>query len=104
MQVFDKIKLAVFEASKNNLIDKKATEELVNFCESADINNPNDRAVAGEILDILLELSESTDDDVEVPVMTKEDIKLNIFESERCGDITKEEMEDLLIRLESAFE
>ena len=104
MNVLNKIKLAVFEAQENEIIDDNTAGQMINFCENADIDDPEDRALAADIVDTLTALTESVDDEPANTGMSKEEIKLNIFESHRAGEITDEEMEDLMVRLEAAFE
>lgn len=97
MNTIENLKLAIFEASKEKLIDKELTDKMVSFCESADLTNEEDVAVLESMCDTLITVSESSKES-EKPDLDEnaKQIKLTIFESEASGEITAEERDMLL--------
>jgi len=94
MDTISKLKLAVFEASNEKLIDNDFKERVISFCESADLYNPNDVDTLKEITDCLITITESAndthiDDD-------KSELISEIFESCSYGEITEDERDILL--------
>ena len=115
MNTIGKLKLAIYEAANENLIDKETSETMLSFCESADIDNVEDRKTLMEMTENLITATESANEPVaespEPEVVVEESatseetqferpsetsVKLAIFESEACGDITSEERDALL--------
>ena len=93
MNAVENLKLAIFEASEEKLIDKGLTDNMLSFCESADLNNPEDVKVLESMCDTLLAVSESVGENKK---SNTDSIKLAIFESEASGEITAEERDTLL--------
>lgn len=97
MNTIENLKLAIFEASKEKLIDQGLTDKMVSFCESADLSNAEDVALLESMCDTLIAVSESVkgNEKPDIDVNAKQ-IKLSIFESEASGEITAEERDVLL--------
>ena len=119
MNPIDKLKLSIFEASADQLIDKDLTSDMLSFCESANLENEDDVKMLVEMTQTLINISESVNDCVSDTAVVEEGvqeepellngehveesserdiaaIKLEIFESEMSGEITKEERDELL--------
>lgn len=97
MNTIENLKLAIFEASKEKLIDKSLTDKMVSFCESADLSNSEDVAVLESMCDTLIAVSESVNKNEKPDIdANAKQIKLSIFESEASGEITAEERDTLL--------
>lgn len=93
------IKLAIYETASANLIDKELSDDMLKFCESADINNSEDVEMLSNITQTLISVQEAANDsesDEGDEEITKESVALEIYESERAGDITSEERDILL--------
>ena len=124
MDPIKRLKLAVFEASSEKLIDNETFKNMITFCENANLEDEDDQKIMVEMTDTLITLGESkvvtesaTSEEgdveegeeevveegvsVEEPVvhMTTKEIALEIFESERNGEITAEERDELLSML-----
>lgn len=56
-----RVKLAVFEAVDENLIDKDLSESMLNFCESADMQKEEDVKMLADITQTLINIKESVD-------------------------------------------
>lgn len=56
-----RVKLAVFEAVNENLIDKDLSESMLNFCESADMQKEEDVKMLADITQTLINIKESVD-------------------------------------------
>lgn len=93
MNAIENLKLAIFEASEEKLIDKTLTDDMLSFCESADLGDPEDVKVLESMCDTLLAVSESVGENKK---SNTDSIKLAIFESEASGEITAEERDTLL--------
>ena len=110
MKQTDVLKLAVFEAHSENLITDSKRDEMLTFCEKADLNDKEDFDTFVEMTEELIAIGEaaisanSGEDDgepvgesvIENPEEEHKKIKLAIFESEMAGDITEEERNELL--------
>ena len=107
MKQTDVLKLAVFEAHSENLITDSKRDEMLTFCENADLNNRVDFDTFVEMTEELIAIGEAAiavdDSEGEIvkesvvdPETEYKKLKLNIFESEACGDITAEERNELL--------
>lgn len=90
MKTIDKIKLAAFEAAHEGLLGKDTMNEIVDFCESADLNNKDDLDVAMMVVDHLESVKNVPDDSC------KDALIKNINESFESGDITEEEKNSLM--------
>lgn len=122
MKTIDKLKLAIFEAGNNGIIDEGKVKEMITVCESANMENQDDVNVLTKITEELISVTESVENPeapvVEEPVVPEEqpvqesvaeiqhkeetpsvnmtELKLEIFESEASGQITPEERDLLL--------
>lgn len=68
MNNVQRVKLAVYEAANENLIDKDLSESMLNFCESADMRKEDDVKMLADITQTLINIKESADASVEEPV------------------------------------
>lgn len=118
MDNVQKVKLAVYETASKNLIDKDLSEEMLSFCESADLQNEDDVKMLSDITETLIAVAEAAEvsevnEPVEVegstetpiteevePELTRDSIALEIFESEKTGQITADERDLLLSMLD----
>jgi len=122
MKTIDKLKLAIFEAGNNGIIDEGKVKEMITVCESANMENQDDVNALTKITEELISVTESVENPeapvVEEPVVPEEqpvqesvaeiqhkeetpsvnmtELKLEIFESEASGQITPEERDLLL--------
>lgn len=122
MKTIDKLKLAIFEAGNNGIIDEGKVKEMITACESANMENQDDVNALTKITEELISVTESVENPeapvVEEPVVPEEqpvqesvaeiqhkeetpsvnmtELKLEIFESEASGQITPEERDLLL--------
>lgn len=110
MDYISKLKLSVFESHDAGIIDDKTMTEMISVCESADIDNTEDREKLSDIVDRLIRANESADqdnedennDDTEVNESVEEalkdltSLKLTIYESADSKEITTEERDILL--------
>lgn len=90
MDALNKLKLSIYETHNAGLIDDETMTEMVSVCESADMEDTDDRKEIGKIVDKLISLNESTES------MEKQSIINEIHESVNSGDITEEERDILL--------
>lgn len=95
MVINDKVKLIVFEAEKDGVIDKDTCDTFTNFCEAADLDDGDDIQMLNDIVDFC-EAAYDEDDDNNDGSLTADSIKLAIYESAENGEITAEEKELLL--------
>ena len=57
MDIIDRVKLAVFEASKEELIDENTMYEMLSICESTDMDDIDDVHQLMETVDELIDVS-----------------------------------------------
>lgn len=101
MDPIKRLKLAVFEASSEKLIDNEIFDNMIAFCENANLEDEDDQKMMVEMTDTLIALGESKVVEEEPAVsMPVKEVALEIFESERNGEITAEERDELLNMLE----
>ena len=100
MEHIKTLKLAVFEANAENLISDAKRDEMLSFCESADMNSPEDLVTFSEMVDELISIAEGSVVNENTLEQNIKEIKLTIFESAAKGDITDEERDDLLAMLQ----
>lgn len=87
MNKINTLKLAIHEACAENIISSDKRDSMLTFCESVDLENAEDYGKFMEMTQELINLAEAK---------KTNELKLAIFESEACGDITAEEREELL--------
>ena len=87
MNKINTLKLAIHEAHAENIINSDKRDSMLTFCESVDLENAEDYGMFMEMTQELINIAEAK---------KTNELKLTIFESEACGDITAEEREELL--------
>ena len=87
MNKINTLKLAIHEAHAENIINSDKRDSMLTFCESVNLENAEDYDKFMEMTQELIDIAESK---------KTNELKLTIFESEACGDITAEEREELL--------
>lgn len=87
MNKINTLKLAIHEAHAENIINSDKRDSMLTFCESVNLENAEDYDKFMEMTQELINIAETK---------KTNELKLTIFESEACGDITAEEREELL--------